>query len=799
MRTLIIIFFVIIPKIIFCQNTIVGSVFNQNKEQLSFATVEFLSVTDSTLIKVVTSDSAAIFSTQIQNLNCFQIRVSYIGYKPFLKKIVIDSLVKDYNIGEVVLEASDNNLKEIIITNDKKIIEKKIDRLVFNVENTIISGDALELLSKTPMVQVSGSNISVIGKGSVRVLFNDKLFYLSDEDLINFLKSIPSENISKIEVITTPPAKYDAIGGALINIITKKTTLLGTSGSINTSYTQAFYPTGQLGLNLNHRRSKINIFGNSSFTKGSIRPVEETKNSYVNRSFFQTEYTNRNNTSLNNNLGIDCELNKKNTIGLLYNSSIYNVNTNSTSHADYINFDSSIDSIMSAETKYYKNSNTHAVNLNYSYRIDSTNKKINIDADLVRFHNKKERTLNGMTFSNPLYFNTSNISRYTNSNQLINIGTFKIDVEWPNKIIDVDYGVKFNWINNNSDNNIYSIQSGIQVLDSLQSNKYRYDEKTQAAYLNFYKSIKKIEFQIGLRLENTILNGYTPFESKKINVVNRTYLNLFPTLYLMYNINENNYISITYDRRIDRPEYNALSPFRYYQTPYIYSEGNPFLRPNFPNNIDLSYAYNQNYILGLIYTGMRDSYTEVPTQINESTLAYLQKNVGNTDQFGAYCVVPFNLFKIVENSLMITYVSSHYKTSLQNYSDVNQNVFVCDFNSNVSFGKNNRFSAELNSHMFPFGSVYAISKMGEQYIVNLGIKMSVLKNKGFIRIGFNDIFRQSTPTSISSSNEVNVYLNNQYDTRNFRVGFTYKFGNNTLKASRNRRTGSEEESNRLRK
>lgn len=148
---------------------------------------------------------------------------------------------------------------------------------------------------------------------------------------------------------------------------------------------------------------------------------------------------------------------------------------------------------------------------------------------------------------------------------------------------------------------------------------------------------------------------------------------------------------------------------------------------------------------------------------------------------------------------MITYVSSHYKTSLQNYSDVNQNVFVCDFNSNVSFGKNNRFTAELNSHMFPFGSVYAISKMGEQYIVNLGIRMSVLKNKGFIRIGFNDIFRQSTPTSIASSNEINVYLNNQYDTRNFRVSFTYKFGNNTLKASRDRKTGSEEESNRLRK
>lgn len=788
----------LIPNYIRSQVEISGRIVDKNKSPLPYCTIEFLRASDSVSFSNTVSDSAGLFSKELKLDVPILLRASLIGYRKAYITVPSNSTQKTVNLKDLSLDLEDNTLGQIIVSDKKKLIERKIDRIVFNTENLPSSngGNVLELLSKTPMVQVMGNSISVIGKGSVRVLFNDRLFNLSEEDLTNFLRSIPADNILRIEVITNPPAKYDAVGGALINIVTKKNKLLGTNGSANIAYTQAFYPTGQAGLNLNHRTNKLNIYGNASYRRGATHPVEKTSLFYPSRLFSQTETTKQNTDNLSGSVGLDYEMNKRNTFGVLYSATVSKLHSTSNNIANYMDLSESIDSVMRANNQYDRFANTQSINLNYVGKIDSTGRKVNVDVDYVFYYNERDRNFKGLTHEVPSYIVSSVNNKYNTSDQQINIGTLKTDFEWPTRFANLNYGFKLSWINNHSNTKIYNNN---QILDTTQSNNFIYDEKTEALYISGDKTFNKLEIQLGLRLENTTLDGYTPSNAGKINGVNKLYRNLFPTLYFLYTFNEKHNLSLSLDRRIDRPEYYALNPFRYYQTPFIYSEGNPYLNPTYPQNADLSYTFKQNYIFGLLYTGLRNSYNQVPVQVDQQTLAYLQMNIGNTDQFGFYGIIPVNVRDFMENSIQFTYITSKYTTSLPNFSGITRNVFVCNLHSQLYWGKSKRYSGEISANMFPFGSVYTITKMGHQYVVNVAVKIALFDNKAFLRLGVNDIFMQSAPTGETNSNNLKVKIANQYDTRNFRISFTYKFGYSGIRSKRDRRTGNEDENNRLRK
>jgi hypothetical protein len=782
------------------QRSIRGSVANQKGEKLSYCTIEIRSAKDSSFITATASDSAGYFSATISQLAPLLIKVSFLGYKKLTVRSGADPAKKEIDLGILTLENDGAVLQEVVISNAKNVIEKKIDRLVFNVENILSAqgSNAADLLARTPLVQLNGNSISIIGKGSVSILLNDKLFYLSGEELLTFLRSIPAENIVRIEVITNPPAKYDAAaGGALINIVTRKNRLPGTNGSVNAAFSQGYYPSGQAGFSVNSRRKKANLSANLSLNKGSTYSNELTQMLYTERSFYQTEHTRKNSQSLNAAGGIDYELTSKNTCSLLYTASLSKSQSAGSSQADYRGVSNIPDSSMWTSTNYDRYSNNQSAGFNFTRSIDSTGKKLSIDADFNRYYNNRSRSFTEYTIEALAGITGSNINLYNTSDQLISIGTLKTDIEWPNKILRVDYGAKFNWIENQSTNFVYNNLGGNQLLDSAQSNSFNYTENTEAAYVNTRKKWNKLETQAGLRLENTTLSGYTPSQKEHTHVVNRTYLNLFPTAYALYTFNDNNSLTFTYDYRIDRPVYSSLNPFRYYLTPYIYTEGNPYLKPSYYNTMELGYTFQHKYIFSLAYTGMIDSYSEVPVQITQQTLAYLQQNVGNTYQYTAYCVFPFQLKKYLEGSVVFAYVNSNYHTSLSNFSPSTKNIFLCDLNTQFYWGHDNKFSGELNAHLLPLGTTFAVMEMGPQYIVDAGIKMALLQGKASLKLSANDIFFAATPSGKTVSPQLTILNNNTYDTRNIRVAFTCLFGYKGLKGRRNRDTGDEEEKNRI--
>jgi hypothetical protein len=776
------------------------TVTNQNVP-LPFCTIRILSVKDSSLLQVLSSDSAGVFSIQLNNIDSALISASFIGFKQTISFVAIDKL--DSPIKTVykvlTLESDEKGLKEVEITAKKTVFEKKIDRFVFNVENSLItSGNTVyDVLGKTPMVQVVGNGISVIGKGSAGILLNDKYLYLSGDDLTNFLKSIPSDNIIKIEIITNPPAKYEASGGSLINIVTKKSILPGTNGTAYTTYTQAFYPTGQIGLILNNRKKKINTYGNLSYTKGSTHPVEKTDILYETKKFNQIENSKLNASNLYARIGIDYDINKKNSLSILYSSSTNSSNAKNSSIADFKKLSDVIDSTMLIDLNSKLFASTNTLNLNYTSNIDSIGKKISIDVDLLQFYNSRNRNLNSVTYLQPSFVNSSGNNNVAISSQLINIGTFKMDAEWPTKIVRLDYGAKVNWISNRSNNSVFNNLKSNQILDTLQSNNFIYQESTQALYLTVSKQIKKIEIQAGLRFENTLLNGYTPIFNDKINKVNRKYPNLFPSAYFLYNINESNSLSFSYDRRIDRPAYSALNPFKYYFTPYMYTQGNPLLLPSFFNTLTCTYTLKQKYTVAVMYSDMVNCYSQVPIQTDPNTLVYFQNNVGNVYQYTAYGVVPLSFGKHVEGSMVLCYVKSFYKTTVQNFYGYQRDIYLADINGQFYWGKNNRFSASLSAHLKPFGSNFAMTHNYHQNIVDAGIKLALRNRTLIFFIGVNDIFNESTPSGETKAETFDIKFINRYDTRNFKISFSYKFGYKGVKGSRQRNTGNDDEKNRI--
>jgi hypothetical protein len=791
LRSLTLICWLLIAGQSYSQFAIKGKVTTADKQALEYVQVALLK--DSAIVKTTYTDSVGAYVFLDQEKAKYTLAYAYVGYEE--KKITV-CLNNDTAL-YTNLNTAYRQLKEVVVTNKKPLVEKKIDRLVFNVENSIVASgsNTFDLLGKTPLVQTTESGISVIGKSNCGVLLNDKFFHLSGSDLVDFLRSIPSDDIERIEVITTPPAKYDANGSALINVVTKRKKIPGMNGSINASYTQAFYPTLQTGGVFNYRANKINVYGNLSGNKGATHPIEKTSIYYPNSNFNQLENTKRNNKAMNGSLGTDYEINKNNTIGLLYNYSISSLNAIGNTLGSYLAGKTSIDSTITTHTTYARSFDLHSGNINHVFKIDSSGKKITTDADYMYYSNNRARNF----LANTIQYPPSLIHLDSNNNhasQLINIATIKADVELPFEVAKLDAGFKLTRIHNASKNTIIKYESQTLQLGTMQKNDFEYEEQTQAAYINLSKSYKKIEAQIGCRLENTTMKGYSLSMNIKELKVDRKFLQLFPSFYFLYTISNNHSLSFSYGRSVERPGYNALNPFRFYQTSYIYMEGNPYLMPAYFTNIDLSYTLNGKYVMGVSYFNMYDSYAEVPMQINAKVLAYVQNNIGSTTQYGSYVVLPLVNKIFIESSLTMVYLNSHYATTLAAYENSVNPVFVCDVQNQVYFDRNRKIAADVFIHSFPFGSIYGINEMGRQYVVNAGIRITLLGGKSNLTIGVNDIFHQSAPTGLTTMGATIIKVQNTYDTRNARVSFSYKFGYKGLKGKRQREMGNQEEKNR---
>jgi outer membrane receptor protein involved in Fe transport len=745
MKTLFYFFLLVLPAISFAQQNIHGTIKNEEGKLLDGATI-ILSQNDKTVSKQMADQGRFILAGLDES--SYELNVTLVGFKPV--KVIFNKPYNDASLDSLMLVMKTDNkvLDEVVIAYKKPVVERKIDRLVFNVENSILAsgGNALQAVAKAPGVQILSGEIKANNK-SVTVYINGKPVHLSGDDLNNYLQNMPAANIANIEVLSNPSSKYDAQGGAIINIILKKIKNEGFNATIGGGYTQGYRSSFNGNTLLNYQKGKLNLYGNYSYADNKQQRTVVGYTLYQN---VESEtYWDRNTLSMpesktnNYQFGADYKAGKNQMLGVLITGN----NTSSTGRSTtitnvYTNRSPSADSILNTQSRSKGSSNLYTINLNYKIQLDTAGRSLNFDIDYVPYRNNRVQDidnkgmfLNGTPSGIPYSFSMP-------SEQQIDIWTGKVDYEdklspaWT-----ISSGAKLTTTTTKNSFDFYDIQNNLAVLNQPKSDYFQYKETTVAGYTSFGGSIDNWNFQGGLRAEYTRTRGYS-LKLDSLNVKN--YLRVFPTLFVTYKVADDHEFGFEYSKRIGRPSYAALNPAKMYSTPYSYSNGNPFLKPDITNSVNVSYTYHQNYTLSVSYDHTKDQVGHVTIQDNQNQFYYdTMQNIGSIKDFGVSLLTmtrPTSWWEI--NNSVSAYSSRQssgfegqtYNFHLYHYYLTTNHSFVVDQKHGLKAELSGTYTSKDRQGVMTFEHYYDISA---------GISKSLFHKRGNLNLTTTDIFRNN--------------------------------------------------------
>jgi outer membrane receptor protein involved in Fe transport len=767
------------------------SVTDTSREPLLFSSLAVYNSHDSSLITSIFSDSLGIFEVTLNGkYDSVWCAVSSFGYESQVRQTV---LYKGDNLWPpFVLNRGTTELDGVTISSSRPLMERKVDRMVYNVGNSVAAtgSDTYEILKKAPGVQVNKGVVSIAGKSTVSIMINDKLMKVDADEMETLLRSIPAADVSRIEVITTPPAKYDAEGNSgIIHIVTKKKQQDGFNASVSAEYEQRTKGSLNGGGSFNYRKGSINIYGNTHINKYRFISRQQTYTVYPEQSQDQILHQDNRPLYTYSQAGIDYTISKKSLIGFLY--------TFGTLEGDrYEHYDTRVinlrtdktDSVMRTVAEATDKGRRHVFNLNYEWSIDSSGKKLSVNADYFWRRGNKERAFITSGFQPDGLPTPTHGDHITKGDVVTNIKTMRMDLEWPSSLLNLSAGGKITFIHNNSDNLFSYLKDGSYMPDATKSNEFDYRENTQAAYLSASRKWGKWSVQAGLRAEYTQTKGV----SATLQQENKNdYFKLFPTLYLQYQPNDAHSWNINYSRRIERPTFWIMNPFRVYSTATAYEEGNPFLQPSFSNNIELGYAYKSILILNF-YVQKTDALTTRVSRIDtvNNSFNFGQANAGQSLQSGLNVTLSFHPFPWWEST---TEVSGAYSSFRSTYYGTSVSYRRPSFNGET----NNQFTLDRSESIIAeIGFSYSSSSLSDfdvqspVYDLYGGVKWMLAGKKVIIALNAEDILKTSVWKMKNSFN--GTYQNGYFDDRSIGLSLTWKFGNNKIQDKRKRKTDAEE-------
>lgn len=791
------------PAHLFAQQTAkINGIVKDDKQTLPAATVLLYTAKDSTLITTAMTDLDGKFAFAAKP-GTYYILSSSIGYNKVKTAIFNLTETATFQVPAIVLKENSKNLKEVSVTLTKPVLERKADKLIFNVDATPSAAglNALELLKKAPGVNVDqNENVSLAGKSNVLVTIDGKQTYLSSEEVVNLLKSMQSSEIEAVEIVNNPGSRYEANStGGIINIRTKKSKAEGFNGSVAIGAGFNKYLLNNNSVNLNYRKKDFNIFGSYGYNRSKYEEkltLQRITSGAGDKLYFDQK--NKDTTSNNSNnfkLGTDFFLSKKHTIGFLVKG--YTSDRTNTGYSD-INIGKSFqapDSILRTPSTNPSNRKNLSYNINYKGLLDTAGQELTIDVDYSTFRSEQVGTyLNHFYLPDGTFLKNGQVYRNFSPSD-INIKAIKADYTLPiNKIFKLDAGVKVASVK--SDNN-YVYENNINndwVYDGTKSNRFKYDEQVAAAYTTLSVTLGKSSIIAGLRAEHTNSKG----NSVTINQqTERKYTDLFPSLGLSQNFNEDNMLSLSYSRKINRPNYQNLNPFVFFLDQYTYNEGNPNLRPEYSNNLELSYLFKKKYSITFGYTHTSDVITRALLQNDEKKSIYqTYLNLASSDVASVTLSFPVKITKWwnMDNNILAYY--KQIKAPDLNGSNLNSKQFSGNFYAQNNFTFSKLISADAGI-MFNTPEIDGAYKIKSMFNTDAGVRYNFPNKMGNLKLGVNDVFH-SQKARLSSILPGDVYSLQQYGTStSVRLTFTYRFGKMTVKSARNRSTGLDDEQKRL--
>lgn len=759
----------------------------ENFEPTTSYQLALFSSKDSTFIKTTLVDSLGRFEfSPLKQMSYFLVITNDLGFKFEKENIEILDKTTSVDLGKVILIEKVTEFDKIEVLAKKSFIVRKADKIIVTPDALVTSTGttALELLEKIPGIFVDyEGNISLKGKGGVVVFIDNRPSYLSSEELANLLRSIPSSNIETIELMSNPPAKYDAAGNAgIININLKKQREKGLNGSLTLSYGQGRYYRTNNSLNLNYRLNKVNFFTGISWTQNNMyQDLDINRYYYTNdgnysSGFEQNSYIKKQNGGRTIKLGCDWYATNKSTFGILlsgfYNPMLSEV-TNRAQILDASNTKvADVFAFTETNMKWFNGS----VNTNYTLLIDSLGKMMIFNADYLNYSSKVDQTLFNQTDSvdGTILIKQKLISEMPND---IVVKTAKLDFVFPLKKNDkLEFGLKTAFVNTNNIADFNDSINGELVPNYLFSNQFIYNENNNASYVSYTRGFKKLDFQVGLRTERIRMNG-----NQLGNVVvadssfTTIYTSLFPTAFVSYSLDSlnNHGVMFSAGRRINYPNYDDMNPFNYPLDAYTFYSGNPFLKPTFSYVLETSYFFKNNFSFGFDYSFVQNLINETNEQVN----GIFYSRPGN---FGQQIVYGFNVssdlklakwcnFQFYAEAKSIAYDTKIYTEVL----DESQWYFYV--------GPTFIFSASKKLNFELSGSHQSRVLVGQFLTIpvsqaRFGMSYKILKENGTLKLAVSDLFFSNRPGGdIRNIQNSEANWKSELDTRVVQLSFSYRF------------------------
>lgn len=719
-----------------------------------------------------------------------------------MKSLLIPAflLLSIYSINAQEKEKTDETaLEAVVIKNRKKVIEKKVDRMIYYVENSAAStgGNALDALKSAPLVRVQNESVSIVGKGEVLVMIDERLQRMPESELASFLKTIPSDNIKSIEIITAPPAKYEAEGNSgIINIRLKKARDNSWNASAGANYTQRYFAGSSLQGTFGYNRNRLSLQASVYTEQQKLRSFSESNTFYPNELWTMNQTSTDRNKNTGLSLGADYKISEKWTSGVKYLGSFNSETSSNSPLTSRINYQTmNPDSFIASDVNASNKPSTHTFNWFNTIKADSSGTVISTDFDFFQYKKTDSRDFDGREFNagfQPLpgtYFSALN----TNINQIRNYSG-KADLESKLSWADLNFGARFSYTKTDNNLTVYGRETGISVLNTDQSNTFVYKEYNEAVYASLNRKFNdQWEAKLGLRAEATQTKGLSENTGRTDK---NDYIKLFPTAYVTYTMNSNHSLSLNYSRRIRRPGFDYLNPFVVRTSPFYYSEGNPYLKPSIIDNLEFTYVKGQKWISSLYYSKVSDfgqalSILDGETNITRNTPV----NYADTYQIGFSTSYNFNKLKWWNSftGFNVNYQNVKSKVSFAESIDGYNAYFYT--NNDFTLNKNKTVSLSVN-YALQLPGRYQIFHISTMNIMDVAVKFLCLDKKLSVTVAATDVLNGQKPLISYQSNSINTNIRNNNYIRGFRISLSYRFGNNNMK-TKDRNFGNEDERNRI--
>jgi len=778
-----------------------GSVLDKTGKGLEFSTIHLLRHSDSTHVVTVVSDESGRFEFSAVRTGDYLLKATQLSYvDAYSPSFRVEAGEGPVMLPPLIVTESSLRLGEVVVVGQKQLIERQIDRFVVNVDAmpAAAGGSVYDVLKNSPGVTVNSTeSISMMGKTGVVVMIDDRPVKMSSDALLNMLKNMPAESISSLEVITTPPARYEAEGDAgLINIRTKRRKTEGWNAELSVRGGKGQYTRYGGGAVLNVKQG-IFDFNGSYFVGHATTFQNITQRAAFRRAgqadafsnvLSQTYLLNKA-TSHDAKVQMDVKTGERSALGLVVTAfSIPNSTRSDNSSVNQLRT-VQLDTTVNTFSKLSDDSRNYSMDGYYKTALDTLGRELSVDANYARFASDKDQHFTNLFFldPNPTGLAPGFLRSYFSGTT--SVRSLKADLLLPYAKYKVEGGAKYSWVRSASDFLFQKELNDIWISDPLRTNQFDYRETIYAAYLSAGRKWTKFSFQAGLRTEYTRTNGKS--NASNIFYVNN-YFKLFPTLYLQYAVSDAYQTNISYSRRIGRPPYNYLNPFLSYLSQYFSNQGNPFLQPSFTHSVEWANVFKSGIVVSSFANYTSNFFSEFPRQReNSQEVTYTFANLGTSSSYGVTVIVPLSLAEWWKVSDNVTVYDQRFAST---YPEAvgNTQKLVYNLSLSNSFTITPHITAQLSGY-YNSPSIQGLYVTVPYYAANVGTTVKMLKDQATLGISLSDLFYTERGQATARYTNQDFSFRRKEDSRILRLSFAYKLGNRTIKAKKTRENASQSE------